>query len=288
MTAASAIAGWPIAAFSRSIELTHSPPDLMTSLVRSTRCRYPSGSMVATSPVGKKPSGVELVAALALEVAAGDPRTADEDLAESLAVPGQSVRRIVDDLELHAADATTLLELDCVLLRDRQARACLGSSRPTAQIGLVSVIPQPWTTSAPRSCSNAPASTRDAAEPPMPAHSSFEFVRVDLGMVVEIGEQHHPHRRHALDDGDASSAASARTRSRRPGAVPGRTSLAPTIAAEYGVPQALAWNIGTTSSSVVARCGCRTYRATAPASRAASSNDASREHLSGFPVVPEV
>jgi hypothetical protein len=38
MTAASATSGWPTAAFSRSMELIHSPPDLMTSLERSTIC----------------------------------------------------------------------------------------------------------------------------------------------------------------------------------------------------------------------------------------------------------
>ena len=35
ITAASATAGWPMIAFSRSTELIHSPPDLIRSLVRS-------------------------------------------------------------------------------------------------------------------------------------------------------------------------------------------------------------------------------------------------------------
>ncbi len=38
MTAASAMAGWPTATFSRSMELIHSPPDLITSLERSVIC----------------------------------------------------------------------------------------------------------------------------------------------------------------------------------------------------------------------------------------------------------
>jgi hypothetical protein len=42
--------------FSRSIELIHSPPDLITSLLRSVICMKPSASMVATSPVGNQPS----------------------------------------------------------------------------------------------------------------------------------------------------------------------------------------------------------------------------------------
>ena len=56
MMAASATPGWPMAAFSTSMEEIHSPPDLITSLARSTSCRKPSASMVATSPVVKKPS----------------------------------------------------------------------------------------------------------------------------------------------------------------------------------------------------------------------------------------
>jgi hypothetical protein len=35
ITAASAIASWPISSFSRSTEEIHSPPDLMTSFERS-------------------------------------------------------------------------------------------------------------------------------------------------------------------------------------------------------------------------------------------------------------
>ncbi len=52
ITAASAMAGCAIAMHSRSIELIHSPPDLITSFERSVICMMPSGSMVATSPVG--------------------------------------------------------------------------------------------------------------------------------------------------------------------------------------------------------------------------------------------
>ena len=56
MQAASATPGCAIATFSMSIELIHSPPDLITSLLRSVICRKPSGSIVATSPVGNQPS----------------------------------------------------------------------------------------------------------------------------------------------------------------------------------------------------------------------------------------
>src|SRR3954470_14934094 len=40
ITAASATFGWPMIAFSRSTEEIHSPPDLMTSFVRSTSLMY--------------------------------------------------------------------------------------------------------------------------------------------------------------------------------------------------------------------------------------------------------
>ena len=45
MAAASATRGRPTAVFSSSIELIHSPPDLMTSLERSVICIVPSGWM---------------------------------------------------------------------------------------------------------------------------------------------------------------------------------------------------------------------------------------------------
>ena len=57
--AASATPGQPTAAFSRSIELIHSPPDLITSLERSVICSMPSGWRTATSPVSNQPSVVD-------------------------------------------------------------------------------------------------------------------------------------------------------------------------------------------------------------------------------------
>src|ERR1700704_3959360 len=58
MTAASATLGCPMMAFSRSTDEIHSPPDLMTSLVRSTRRMYASGVTTAMSPVFSQPSSV--------------------------------------------------------------------------------------------------------------------------------------------------------------------------------------------------------------------------------------
>ena len=40
--------------FSSSIELIHSPPDLITSLLRSVISMKPSASIEATSPVGNQ------------------------------------------------------------------------------------------------------------------------------------------------------------------------------------------------------------------------------------------
>src|SRR5207237_769653 len=76
--AASFTAGWPISSFSSATELIHSPPDLMRSLVRSVICRYPSGSMVTTSPVLNQPSRVHRSADPSMSVyedATAGPRT---------------------------------------------------------------------------------------------------------------------------------------------------------------------------------------------------------------------
>ena len=56
MTPASATAGCAMIAFSRSTELIHSPPDLMTSLARSVSRRKPSADRLPTSPVRSQPS----------------------------------------------------------------------------------------------------------------------------------------------------------------------------------------------------------------------------------------
>jgi hypothetical protein len=86
------MAGCAMAMFSMSMELIHSPPDLITSLLRSVICMKPSASMVATSPVGNQPSTRildERVTALALEIAAHNPRAFDQQVAVGLAVPRQ-------------------------------------------------------------------------------------------------------------------------------------------------------------------------------------------------------
>ena len=54
----------------------HSPPDLITSLDRSVICMNPSGSMVATSPVSKKPCSSRIfVSSLKYLSTTANPRT---------------------------------------------------------------------------------------------------------------------------------------------------------------------------------------------------------------------
>ena len=56
ITAASCTAGCAISWFSRSTEEIHSPPDLITSLIRSVMVKKPRSSIVPTSPVRSQPS----------------------------------------------------------------------------------------------------------------------------------------------------------------------------------------------------------------------------------------
>jgi 3,4-dihydroxyphenylacetate 2,3-dioxygenase len=56
ITEASCTAGCAISWFSRSTEEIHSPPDLMTSLIRSVMVKKPRSSSVPTSPVRSQPS----------------------------------------------------------------------------------------------------------------------------------------------------------------------------------------------------------------------------------------
>ena len=71
MTAAAATAGWPMAIFSKSIELIHSPPVLIRSLTRSLICIMPS-SIDGGDIAGGKPA-IPQRRCFALVVAAHDP-----------------------------------------------------------------------------------------------------------------------------------------------------------------------------------------------------------------------
>ena len=95
ITAASAISGWPMAAFSRSIELIHSPPDLITSLLRSTMMhvavavdrRHVAGAEPALRVERRRRS------LIIVEIAADDPRAAHQQLADSICRHGAAVCR---------------------------------------------------------------------------------------------------------------------------------------------------------------------------------------------------
>ena len=113
ITAASAISGCAIARFSSSIELIHSPPDLMTSLERSVICMKPSASMVATSPVKNQPSGRSL--SVHLVIAARDPGPADQQIAKSLAVVRQILVVAIANADFDAEHRASLLDLAVAL-----------------------------------------------------------------------------------------------------------------------------------------------------------------------------
>ena len=96
IAAASATPGQPTAAFSSSIELIHSPPDLITSLARSVICIVPSGWIDARCRRCRTIVGVDAVLVL-LEIASDDRRAAGLQLARALAVARQHLALIVDD-----------------------------------------------------------------------------------------------------------------------------------------------------------------------------------------------
>ena len=86
ITAACATAGWPIAAFSTAALEIHSPPDLITSLERSTISTVPSGKSLR-HVAGLQPAVGDR--RLLLEIGAGDQRTARLQMAEGHAVVRQ-------------------------------------------------------------------------------------------------------------------------------------------------------------------------------------------------------
>ena len=129
MTAALATPGQPIAMFSTSIELIHSPPDLIRSLVRSTMIRNPSGVMRATSPVPNQPSLSR--AARRPSRSCSSPRSrsaaAHEQLAGRLAVVRHALAVLADQLQLDAEHALALVRSSAP--RARRSGAAASSAR---------------------------------------------------------------------------------------------------------------------------------------------------------------
>jgi hypothetical protein len=199
--------------------------------------------MVATSPVGK-PAVDQWRAALALEVVADDPRPLDQQVAIGLAVPGQLLAVGVDDLHVHAEDAPALLEPHLHLLCGDIGR-CLFLSVHTVPSGDISVMPQACSTSTPYTSLKAVIMAGGQAEPPITVRLSVRELQL---VGLHVPQHHLPHRRHAGGKGDFFTfdqfedglAVHGRARKHH---------LAPVMAAEYGRPQALTWNIGTTGST---------------------------------------
>ena len=132
--------------FSSSIELIHSPPDLIRSLARSVIWTI-AGGVDGGDVAGVEPArGIDRVA-LGPVVGPADPRPAHHQLAGRRAVPRQIAAVRVDDPEVDAEQGAALLQAAAW----RLARS--GMRLPTAwgccrrRPALVSVMPQPWVTS---------------------------------------------------------------------------------------------------------------------------------------------
>ena len=85
-----------------------------------------------TSPVGNQPLAVdrdERRAASPLKYSLDDPRPAHQQVAGGLAVPGQLLAVVVDDLHVDAEDGAALLLEQALLLLVRRARSVLGLQR---------------------------------------------------------------------------------------------------------------------------------------------------------------
>ena len=131
--------------FSRSTLEIHSPPDLITSLARSEIWMKPFGSIDPTSPVRSQPSWNFLVGRIEV-VAAGDPGAADLDLALGLAVPRRGPAPSSPQIRISTPGIGRPV-------RTRQLMASAGrcprGTWAMAASGLVSVMPQAWTTGHP-------------------------------------------------------------------------------------------------------------------------------------------
>ena len=178
-----------MSAFSSSTEEIHSPPDLITSLVRSMSLMNAVASSSATSPVRSQPSSVNFSrAARVVVVVARDPRAAHLELAARR--PRRcGTRPAAGSRPWHGAQR--------VAPRPLRARPPAGR-REVAASGLVSVIPQPWTIGTPKRSSKARIRRLGhgrAARHQLPQAG-------EVGRRIEL-EEAVPDRRHAGAPGDA-------------------------------------------------------------------------------------
>ena len=149
---------------------------------------------------GKVAVRVKHIAALALEVPAGNPGAAHAEMTEGLAVVRQPAALHVDDLQLDAPDATTLLHLDGGALVRRQ-RSVLGQQvaddADRAGLGHAPALHEVGAEVALEALDHATWRGRSADADALEA----ERQRIDLGMLVEEFELHQPYRRHGLRKG---------------------------------------------------------------------------------------
>ena len=108
--------------------------------------------------------------------------------------------------------------------------------------GDISVMPQAWITSMPNSSSSVRIIAGGQAEPPITVR--LRVLKLSLFCLAWLISPSQTVGTPALKVTFSPSSSSCRDLPSRCG--PGNTSLAPTIGAAYGTPQALTWNIGTT------------------------------------------
>ena len=256
-----------VAASSSAWELIHSPPDLMTSLARSTICSVLSGSITAMSPVRIQPS---LVCKSCSDCGNTRRQSSDRDIADvrALAVARSGVSVIV-----HHADLIAIERL--ALRRIVSTAAAYGRSSRANEIVapcVVSVIPQPWLTR--MSCSGGIPRSSPTVRRAAGKHAT-QPAETD-GRSAGNDPNAEPDRRHRRGDGDAFL----NYQPVQPfavGATAGQHESAPYIGARKGTAQPLQWkNPGMPRTLVVGRQApsrCR-RRWRAPTARYRDANTA--------------
>src|SRR3989344_840066 len=161
--------------------------------------------------------------------------------------------------------------------------ACLVLRRPSVPRGDISVMPQAWMTSTPYSFSKARIIAGGQAAPPITV-----LLKVLNFRPLALTWLSRPSQMVGTPADIVTFSSSKRLYSDAPSRWwPGITSLQPTIAAAYGRPQALTWNMGTTGSTVSVALR---HIASGRAAANACSTVERCEYTAplGLPVVPEV
>ena len=256
MTAASATSGWAIRRFSNSREEIHSPPDLIRSFVRSTRRMYPSGLTAPTSPVRNQPSAVKDALLPARRGSTSGRPTAQVDLDLAGGLPSDGNTSPVSGLQSALppvarrapAVARTLpgpppTPPRCATLTADPGRLAGDRADSGHSPGLQERCPP----GRPRTAPWAPQTCRPrwpATDVPGPPAGDGHFIQMvgtppasvtpssTISLVTAGGERSDP----------------------------GNTRSDPAATAAWHIPQALAWNMGTTgriTSASADRAGCR-------------------------------